>query len=74
MTQVVPFPDDDSLPVIAAYKRALALYLPDATPGFVSLEGYLAGRLAIAGLEGCGREVDRGLLRGRDPRDGLHRH
>ena len=59
VTQVVPFPDDDSLPVIAAYKRALALYLPDATPGFVSLEGYLAGRLAIAGLEGCGREVDR---------------
>ena len=59
VTQVVPFPDDDSLPVIAAYKRALALYSPDATPGFVSLEGYLAGRLAIAGLESCGREVDR---------------
>ena len=25
----------------------------------MSFEGYLAGRLAIAGLEGCGREVDR---------------
>ena len=59
MTQVVPFPDDDSLPVIAAYKRALRLYSPDAVPGFVSLEGYLAGRLTIAGLESCGREVDR---------------
>ena len=59
VTQVVPFPDDDSLPVIAAYKRALALVAPDEAPGFVSLEGYLAGRLTIAGLESCGRELDR---------------
>ncbi len=59
VTQVVPFPEDDSLAVVAAYQRALAVYAPEATPGFVSLEGYLAGRLAIAGLEGCGRELDR---------------
>ena len=59
VTQVVPFPDDDSLPLIAAYKRALAAYAPDAVPGFVSLEGYLAGRLAIAGLDSCGPAVDR---------------
>ena len=59
VTQVVPFPEDDSLAVVAAYQRALAAYAPDAKPGFVSLEGYLAGRLAIAGLEKCGRELDR---------------
>ena len=59
VTQVVPFPEDDSLPVVAAYQRALAAYAPEATPGFVSLEGYLAGRLAIAGLERCGRDLDR---------------
>ncbi len=59
VTQVVPFPDDDSLPLIAAYKQALAVYAPDTTPGFVSLEGYLAGRLATAGLQSCGEEVDR---------------
>ena len=62
VTQVVPFPTDDSLPVVGAYHRALAAYDPDGTPGFVSLEGYLAGRLAIAGLERCGREVDRACL------------
>ena len=28
-------------------------------PGFVSLEGYLAGRLAVAGLEGCGPGLTR---------------
>ena len=59
VTQVVPFPSDDSIPSVAAYLRALAAYAPDATPGFVSLEGYLAGRMAIAGVEGCGSEVNR---------------
>ena len=59
VTQVVPFPEDDSQPVVAAYQAALAAYDPEAVPGFVSLEGYLAGRLAIVGLEGCGPEVDR---------------
>ena len=59
VTQVVPFPDDDSLPIVASYLQALSEFDPAAEPGFVSLEGYLAGRLAISGLESCGREVDR---------------
>ena len=59
VTQVVPFPTDDSLPVVASYLNALSEFDPVATPGFVSLEGYLAGRLAIAGLERCGRELTR---------------
>ncbi len=59
VTQVVPFPTDNSLPVAATYLEALAEYSPDAVPGFVSFEGYLAGRLAIAGLQGCGQHVDR---------------
>ncbi len=59
VTQVVPFPADSSIPVVAAYQRALQSYDPTAEPGFVSLEGYMAGRLAIAGVEACGQEVDR---------------
>ena len=59
VTQVVPFPNDLSQPVVAAYRRALSSYDPAVVPGFVSLEGYLAGRLAIAGLEGCGRDLSR---------------
>lgn len=62
VTQVVPFPTDDSLPVVRAYHRALAAYDPEAIPGFVSFEGYLAGRLAVAGLERCGRDVSRACL------------
>ena len=59
ITQVVPYPMDDTTPVVRRYRRALSAYDPEAVPGFVSFEGYLAGRLAIAGLEGCGEEVDR---------------
>ena len=59
VTQVVPFPTDDEIPVVAAYLDALSAYSPDAVPGFVSLEGYLAGRLAVAALDGCGRDIDR---------------
>ncbi|MXW74786.1 MAG: ABC transporter substrate-binding protein [Acidimicrobiaceae bacterium] len=58
-TQVVPFPTDASVSVVSSYLDALAAYHSQAVPGFVSLEGYLAGRLAIAGLESCGRTVDR---------------
>ncbi len=59
VTQVVPFPTDDSLPIVASYLAALSEYAPGSIPGFVSLEGYLAGRLAIAGLERCGPDVSR---------------
>ncbi len=59
VTQVVPFPFDESAPVVAAYHAALDLVESDPVPGFVSLEGYIAGRLAIEGLEQCGNSVTR---------------
>ena len=62
VTQVVPFPEDDSLPVVLSYLDALASHDPEAEPGFVSLEGYLAGRMVIAALHECGAEVDRSCL------------
>ncbi len=63
VTQVVPFPTDDGIPVTIAYRQALESYVSaDIAPGFVSLEGYLAGRLAIAALERCGREASRSCL------------
>lgn len=53
ITQVVPVPDDADTPVVADYLAALGAFEASAQPGFVSLEGYLAGRLAIVGLEAC---------------------
>lgn len=59
VTQVVPFPKDDSLPVTQDYLQALAASSPSSEPGFVSFEGYLAGRLAIEGVRRCGQDVTR---------------
>ena len=59
VTQVVPLPGGDDVSVLAEYRAALSGVDPDADPGFVSLEGYLAGRLAIERLRACGADVSR---------------
>ena len=73
VTQVVPFPSDTSRPIVQSYHRALSDFAPAAEPGFVSFEGYLAGRLAIAALERCGRDVTRtcflDIIRNEEPFD-----
>ena len=59
ISQVVPFPWDDSIPLVAAYHAALTAADPGAKPGFVSLEGYITGRVAIAALEAAGAALTR---------------
>jgi ABC-type branched-subunit amino acid transport system substrate-binding protein len=64
ISQVVPFPWDASLKVVADYHAALKAGDAKAEPEFVSLEGYLVGRLAIAALQRAGTEPTReGLLK-----------
>lgn len=62
VSQVVPFPWDTSLPVVADYQAALAAEDPKAQPDFVSLEGYLVGRLAVAALDKSGADLTREQL------------
>lgn len=59
VTQVVPFPTDRTLPIVKEYLAATRELSGWHDPGFVSLEGYLAGRLAIAALEHCGPQPTR---------------
>lgn len=59
ISQVVPFPWDGSRAVVAQYHEALKAADPEATPGFVTLEGYLTGRLAIKALEAAGKDLTR---------------
>ena len=59
ITQVVPFPEDASVPVVAAYHAALKAADANAKPGFVSLEGYLVGKLTIAALQKLSGEPTR---------------
>jgi ABC-type branched-subunit amino acid transport system substrate-binding protein len=59
ITQVVPFPNDASIPVVARYQEALKASAPGEQPGFVSLEGYLVGRTIVAALEKMNGEPTR---------------
>ena len=45
--------------VVGHYRQLLARLFPGTAPGFVSLEGYLAGRLVVSILESCGESPDR---------------
>ncbi len=59
VTEVVPLPSDESNEVVAKYRAALSAYDSEAEPEVISLEGYIAGRLAIARLQACGPDVTR---------------
>ncbi|STY31385.1 leucine ABC transporter subunit substrate-binding protein LivK [Legionella wadsworthii] len=50
VTQVVPSYDSD-LPAVKEYRESLKKYAPDAIPGYISLEGYLATKLFVLGLK-----------------------
>jgi branched-chain amino acid transport system substrate-binding protein len=62
VTQVVPFPKDGSIGVVGRYQAALKAMKPDAAPGFVSLEGYMVGRLIVAALDKIEGEITRKAL------------
>jgi branched-chain amino acid transport system substrate-binding protein len=51
VSQVVPFPWDTSVQVVADYQAAERAFDPALKPEFVSLEGYLSGRLVAAALD-----------------------
>lgn len=69
VSQVVPFPWDAALKVVADYHAAIKAIDPKAEPEFVSLEGYLVGRLVAAAMDKAGAELTReGLLKAmKDP-------
>lgn len=62
VSQVVPLPNDSTIPLIGEYQAALAEVDDAAEPGFVSLEGYLVGRLMIDALSGIKGDVTREKL------------
>jgi branched-chain amino acid transport system substrate-binding protein len=62
ISQVVPSPWDSALPVVKSYQAALTAADAAAKPGFVSLEGYLAGRLVVDALKRVSGEPTREKL------------
>jgi len=64
ISQVVPFPSDSSIQLVADYQKALAAIAPDAAPGFGSLEGYMVGRVTVAALQAAGPDLTRDAFLG----------
>jgi branched-chain amino acid transport system substrate-binding protein len=62
ITQVVPFPEDPSIDLVKRYQAALKASAADAKPGFVSLEGYMVGRLVVAALDKVQGDITRAAL------------
>jgi len=62
VTQVVPPPEDTSIALVARYQHALKALNSEAKPGFVSLEGFVVGRLVIQVLQQMGEPVTRERL------------
>ena len=62
ITQVVPFPWDRRVPVVAQYQRLLLKQRPGSGFGFTSLEGFLAARWLTAALEQAGPDPSRAQL------------
>ena len=55
VTQVVPYPEDDSVPIVREYQADLKPIDSSASAGFGDLEGYIATRiltLALAKIQG----------------------
>jgi branched-chain amino acid transport system substrate-binding protein len=51
VTQAVPYPLDDTLPIVREYRDDLRAIDPSATAGFGDLEGYIATRILTLALE-----------------------
>jgi ABC-type branched-subunit amino acid transport system substrate-binding protein len=59
ISQVVSFPDDESVPLVKEYREALKKYQPDFAPGFVSLEGYMVGKFFARVVESVQGDLTR---------------
>ncbi|MEI8249976.1 MAG: ABC transporter substrate-binding protein [Synechococcus sp. ELA057] len=62
IAQVVPFPWDRRVPVVAQYQRLMRQQQRSPRYGFTSLEGFLAARLLTAALERAGTNPTRQSL------------
>lgn len=59
VTQVMPLPTDSTIPFVKAYQDALKAVDPAATPSYVSIEGYMVGRVTAEALKKVSGDVTR---------------
>lgn len=62
ISQVVPFPGDESVPVVKEYRAAMKKAGKENEIGFISLEGYLVGKLFTTVAAKAGKGLTRESL------------
>jgi branched-chain amino acid transport system substrate-binding protein len=64
VTQVVPYPSDENVPIVREYRADLKAMDPSATASFGDLEGYIAARILTLALERIHGSPTRDALEG----------
>jgi ABC-type branched-subunit amino acid transport system substrate-binding protein len=59
VTQVMPKPWGASLALVREYQAVMARHAPEARISYISLEGFVTGKLLVEGLRRAGREPTR---------------
>ncbi|MEH6404154.1 MAG: ABC transporter substrate-binding protein [Sneathiella sp.] len=59
VTQVVPHPDDELLPLVRKYTKSLFEYDPQSKPSFGSFEGYISAEILMLALNSLQSEPTR---------------
>ena len=62
VSQVMPFPWNDSVAIVKDYQKALAQYAKGKSPSYYGLEGYINGRLMAEALKRAGKDLTREKL------------
>ena len=59
ISQVVPFPWDQTIPIVHEYRKAIEEAGGGMEPGFGTLEGYIAAKVTAEGIRRAGRGLTR---------------
>lgn len=62
ISQVVPSPHQDSIPLVKDYRAALTKVAASEEPAYTSFEGYITGRVLLEALQRAGKDVTREKL------------
>lgn len=62
ISQVVPFPAENTIPIVREYNEFLNLFNPLAPISYGSLEGFIAAKIFVHGLEVAGADLTREKL------------
>ena len=62
ISQVMPYPWNDSLAIVKDYQKALAQFAKGKEATYYGLEGYINGRLMVEALKRAGKDVTREKL------------